>query len=217
MKLYSYFQSSSAYRVRIALELKQLKPEMAYVNLTQAEHTQPEYARLNPQQAVPTLLTDDGTVLTQSLAIIEYLDDTHPSPPLLPEDAAGRAQVRALAHCVASDIAPLNNLKVRKYLQSPLRLDKQAQKTWYHHWIQVGFSALEPMLAQCSGTFCYGNSPTLADCCLIPQVFNAERFACDLSPYPAITRIAAHAHTLEAFKRAHPFAQADAPPAHKHG
>ncbi len=161
---------------------------------------------------MPTLETDDGTRLTQSLAICEYLDECYPDPPLLPADAEGRARVRALAQAIACEIHPLNNLKVLKYLSGELGLDEAAKLGWYRHWIAEGFEALEALLADSpdTGAFCHGDTPTLADACLVPQVFNARRFECELSRYPTIRRIAERCDTLEAFQRAAPAAQPDA-------
>lgn len=214
MKLYSYFRSSAAYRVRIALNLKGLQAEMAFVNLRDQEQTGPDYAALNPQKFVPALI-DAGTVLTQSLAIIEYLDERWPEPPLLPADPVGRARVCAIAQAIACDIHPLNNLRVLLYLRDRLGLDEAARTAWYQHWVATGFEAIERMLADhpATGRFCHGDAPTLADVCLVPQVYNAERFACDLAPYPTLRRIAETCRALPAFAAAAPEAQPDAPKA----
>lgn len=211
MKLYDYYRSSAAYRVRIALNLKGIAAERAFVHLRLNEHTQPAYAAVNPQKFVPTLVDGDHR-LTQSLAILEYLDETHPTPPLLPADAAGRARVRALAQVIACDIHPLNNLRVLRHLGTGLGQDEAARTGWYRHWIAEGFAALEAMLADhpATGRLCHGDGPTLADLCLVPQVYNAERFACDLAPYPAIRRIAAAARAIPAFADAAPETQPDA-------
>ncbi|MGM0782599.1 MAG: maleylacetoacetate isomerase [Pseudomonadota bacterium] len=210
--LYGYFRSSAAYRVRIALNLKGLAYDQAAVNLVKGEQrTEANLAR-NPQGLVPSLVTDDGLALNQSLTICEYLDETHPEPPLLPADAEGRARVRALAQVVACEIHPLNNLKVLKYLVHELKIDDDAKLAWYRHWVAEGFDALEAMLSReaGSGDFCHGDTPTLADICLVPQVFNAERFECDLSAHPRIRRITANCRALPAFQRAAPEAQPDA-------
>ncbi|WP_355660534.1 maleylacetoacetate isomerase [Halomonas salifodinae] len=210
--LYGYFRSSAAYRVRIALNLKGLAHDQAPVNLVKGEQRGEEYLARNPQGLVPALVTDDGVRLTQSLAICEYLDERYPDPALLPADAAGRARVRALAQAVACEIHPLNNLRVLKYLAGELGLDEAAKMTWYRHWIAEGFAALETQLSReaGSGDFCHGDTPGLADLCLVPQVFNAERFECDLAAYPRIRRIVANCRALDAFAQAAPEAQPDA-------
>ncbi|QTF92691.1 maleylacetoacetate isomerase [Halomonas sp. BM-2019] len=210
--LYGYFRSSAAYRVRIALNLKGLAYDQVPVNLVKGEQRGDANLARHPQGLVPSLVTDDGLVLTQSLAICEYLDELHPRPALLPEAPAERARVRALAQLVACEIHPLNNLRVLKYLVHELKLDEEAKLGWYRHWVTGGFDALETMLSReaGSGDFCHGDTPTLADLCLVPQVFNAERFACDLSAYPRIRRIVANCRTLPAFQRAAPGAQPDA-------
>ncbi|MCE8010335.1 maleylacetoacetate isomerase [Billgrantia desiderata] len=210
--LYGYFRSSAAYRVRIALNLKGLAYEQVAVNLVKGEQRAEENLARNPQGLVPVLETDDGTRLTQSLAICEYLEERHPEPALLPADLAGRARVRSLAQLVACEIHPLNNLKVLKYLVHELKLDEAAKLAWYRHWIAEGFTALEARLAgeAATGAFCHGDSPSLADVCLVPQVFNAERFECDLSAYPTIRRIAERCRAMEAFAKAAPGAQPDA-------
>lgn len=212
MELYTYFRSSAAYRVRIALNLKGLKTDYRYVHLIKngGEQHRPEYLALNPQGRVPTLV-DDGHVLTQSLAIIEYLEETHPEPPLLPKDALGRARVRALAQVIACDIHPINNQRILKYLDQELHADEAARTRWYRHWVIEGFTALEKLLDNpATGKFCHGNQPTLADVCLVPQVFNAQRFSVDLAPFPTIQRINEHCLTLKAFADAAPEKQPDA-------
>jgi len=213
MELYTYFRSSAAYRVRIALNLKGLKADYRYVHLVKdgGQQHKPEYLALNPQGLVPALV-DHGQVLTQSLAIIEYLEETHPQPPLLPKDALGRARVRALAQVVACDIHPLNNSRLLKYLERELHADETARNTWYRYWVVEGFMALEKLLAGNSrtGKFCHGDQPTLADICLVPQVFNARRFEIDLAPFPTIHRINDYCLTLQAFADASPEKQADA-------
>ncbi len=210
--LYGYFRSSAAYRVRIALNLKGLAYDQAPVNLVRGEQRGDDFRARNPQGLVPVLETDEGQRLTQSLAICEYLEERYPAPALLPADAAGRARVRALAQLVASEIHPLDNLRVLKYLVHELEVDDAAKLAWYHHWIHEGFAALEAMLTREAGTgeFCHGDTPTLADICLVPQVFNAERFDCDLSAYPTIRRIVATCRALPAFQQAAPEAQPDA-------
>ncbi|NCY24909.1 MAG: maleylacetoacetate isomerase [Alphaproteobacteria bacterium] len=209
MKLYGYFRSSAAYRVRIGLNLKGLGVEHVPVNLLKGEQASPEYTAINPQQLVPAL-ADDGTILTQSLAILEYLEEKYPAPALLPADAAGRARVRALALVVACEMHPLNNVGVLRYLTQQLGASEAQKTAWYHHWLGKGFAALETMLAQGAGRFCHGDTPGLADCCLVPQVFNARRFDFDLSPYPTVLRIDDACAQLEAFQAAHPSRQSDA-------
>lgn len=213
MKLYTYFRSSAAYRVRIALNLKGIVAEQLPVHLVRngGEQKLPAYRALNPQGLVPAL-EDEGALLTQSLAIMEYLEETHPKPALLPADAVGRARVRAIAQSIACEIHPLNNLRVLGYLGGELGLSDEQKRTWYQHWVCLGFEALEQQLARdaATGRFCHGDTPTFADCCLVPQVFNARRFDIDLSPYPTLQRIDAHCATLEAFAAAAPARQADA-------
>jgi maleylacetoacetate isomerase len=215
LKLYTYFRSSAAFRVRIALHLKGLHFEAIPVHLLRdgGEQHSTAYVELNPARLVPTL--QEGALgLTQSLAIIEYLEEIHPEPPLLPPTPEARARVRSLAQSIACDIHPINNLRVLRYLEASLRIDEQARSGWSRHWIDVGFGAIERMLADAptTGTCCYGDSPTLADCCLIPQVFNALRLKCPLERFPTIMRIYEHCMRLEAFQRAAPGAQIDAEP-----
>lgn len=213
MKLYTYFRSSASYRVRIALNLKGLAYETVPVHLTRGggEQLKPEFRGVNPQALVP-VLQDGGRLLTQSLAIIEYLDEVHPQPSLLPKDAPGRARVRALAQAIACDLHPLNNLRVLNYLTGPMGLGNDAKQTWYCHWIAMGLGALEATLAkdEQTGTFCHGDAPGLADCCLVPQLANARRFKCDVSPYPTLLNIEKNCQALEAFQRAAPDQQPDA-------
>ena len=213
MKLHGYYRSSASYRVRIALNLKNLHPDTAYVHLSRngGEQFTPAFSSLNPQHLLP-VLEDGGAVLTQSLAIIEYLDETQEGKKLLPADALGRARVRQLAMVCACDIHPLNNLRVLNYLTGPLALSQAQKNAWYQHWTHLGLAALEAELANSphTGLFCHGDTPTLADCCLVPQVYNALRFQCDLAPYPTIRRIVAHCEALPAFREAHPDAQPDA-------
>jgi len=213
MKLYTYFRSSAAFRVRIALNLKGLAYESVPVHLLKdgGQQRKDAYRAINPSALVPAL-QDDTRILTQSLAIIEYLDETHPQVPLLPADAAGRARVRSLALMVACDIHPLGNLRVLKYLKHELGVSEEAKMAWLQHWIGDGFQALEGHLARSpdSGRFCHGDQPTLADCCLVPQVVNALRFNVDLAPYPSIARIHAACNELPAFIAASPSEQPDA-------
>jgi maleylacetoacetate isomerase len=210
MRLYGYFRSSAAFRVRIALNLKGLAYEGASIHLRRGDQAQAGFLAVNPQGLVPALETD-GQILIQSIAVIEYLDETHPEPPLLPRDAAGRARVRALAAIVACDIHPLNNLRVLRYLHRPLGQDQTAIETWYNHWIDAGFQALESKLAgdARTGAFCHGDAPGLADIALVPQVVNAERYELDLAPYPTINRIFENCIKLDAFADAHPNRQPD--------
>lgn len=213
IKLYTYFRSSAAYRVRIALNLKGLPYESIPVHLLRdggAQHSA-DYVRLNPAELVPTLV-DGGLTLGQSLAIIEYLEETHPTPALLPLDAPGRARVRALAQTIACEIHPLNNLRVLQYLERELNVDAEAKARWYRHWITLGFTALESLLQDSRGDFCHGDAPTLADCCLIPQVANSRRFDTPLENFPRIRRIEAACLRLPAFQRALPEVQPDAAP-----
>ncbi len=213
MKLYGYFRSSATYRTRIALNIKGIAWETALVDLrapTSAQHA-PQFRAVNPHGLIPVL--EDGVhTLTQSLAIIEYLEETHPEPPLLPRAPAERAQVRALALAVACDIHPLNNLRVLDYLRSPLGADDAAVNAWYAHWIALGFNALEKDAERLSGDsrHLYGTTVTLADVCLVPQMANARRFKCDVVPYPTLRAICAHLEALPAFARAAPQAQPDA-------
>jgi maleylpyruvate isomerase len=213
MQLYTYFRSSAAYRVRIALNLKKLDVEYRFVHLVRdggEQHAQ-EYQTLNPQELVPTLI-DGDTVLTQSLAIIEYLDECHPTPPLLPANPAGRARVRALAQLIACEIHPLNNLRVLQYLDLALGRDAEERKRWYRHWVMEGFTAFERLLTQSehTGKFCHGGQPTLADLCLVPQLYNARRYECDLRAFPEICRIGDACMALDAFSAAAPENQPDA-------
>ena len=185
MKLYNYFRSSASFRVRIALALKGLDYEYVSVHLAKGEQKEPDYAALSADRLVPLLELNDGVRISQSLAIIEYLDETHPEPPLLPADALGRQRVRALAQSIACEIHPLNNLRVLKYLARELDASDDDRNTWYQHWCREGLEAFERQLEQLpKSTYCFGDTPTLADCCLVPQVFNAVRFEVDLSGLP---------------------------------
>lgn len=210
IKLYGYFRSTAAYRVRIALNLKNLEHELASVNLLSGEEQQAPFSEINPQKLVP-VLEHDGRILYQSMAILEYLEENYPEPALLPADSAARADVRALANVIACDIHPLNNLRVLKYLSGPLGIAEESKLAWYHHWLAEGFDAIESRLAKTSdGRFCFGNTPGLADVMLIPQVFNAFRFELDMSPYPTIASINDHCLALDAFAHAAPENQPDA-------
>jgi maleylacetoacetate isomerase len=216
MKLYTYYRSSASYRVRIALNLKGLTYESAAVDLKPGVSAQrsAEYLALNPEGLVPALV-DGGQTFTQSLAIIEYLDERHPQPPLLPRAAEARARVRSLALVVACEMAPLNNSGVLTYLKGQLGLDDDTVNAWYARWIARGFESLEKEVQGTTGDgqHMFGTAVTLADVCLVPQMYNARRFQCDLAPYPTLRRISAHLETLPGFARAAPEVQPDAPPA----
>jgi maleylacetoacetate isomerase len=214
MKLHGFFRSSASYRLRIALALKNISCEQASVHISRpggGDQFLPAFRNLNPQLLVP-VLEDDGHVLIQSLAILEYFEETHPTPPILPQDAVARARVRGLAMIIACEMHPLNNLRVLNYLTKDLGASEDAKLAWYRHWIKLGFDALEPMLAGSreTGTFCHGETPTIADICLVPQVFNAKRFDCPLDGYPTVMRIYEACEKLPAFAAAHPNKQPDA-------
>jgi maleylacetoacetate isomerase len=213
MKLYTYFRSSAAYRVRIALNLKGLSYEAVPVHLLKdgGQQRQDDYRQINPSGLVPAL-QDDRITLTQSMAIIEYLDERYPAVPLLPQDPPGRARVRELAQIIACDIHPLNNLRVLRHLVHELKLSEEQKNAWIRHWIGEGLAGLEAHLARdpAAGPFCHGNSPTIADCFLVPQVFNAQRFEIDMAAYPNISRIYALCADMPAFAGAHPAQQPDA-------
>jgi len=213
VQLYSYHSSSASYRVRIALALKGIAYEYVAVPLLgkAAQNRAPAYAALNPQRLVP-LLVDGDVRIAQSLAILDYLEETHPAPPLLPTDPAGRARVRSLALHVACEIQPLNNLRVRARLAGALGASREAVTAWQLHWMHEGLQALEAMLAAAPARFCHGDAPTLADCCLVPQLFNARAIAADLAPYPHLCRVDAACLELPAFQAALPERQPDAPP-----
>lgn len=213
MKLHNYYRSSASFRVRIAMALKGLDYEYLAVHLARGEHKLPEYAALSADRLVP-LLEVDGERLSQSMAIIEYLDETHPEPALLPADALGRARVRGLAQTIACEIHPVNNLRVLKYLSKELKVDEAAKNSWYCHWVQEGLQGFERQLAQLDqqrraaghkpSTYCWGNTPGLADCCLVPQIFNAQRFDCDLSGLPLTMAAFDACMQLPAFQQAEP-------------
>ena len=203
MKLYNYFRSSASFRVRIALELKGLGYDYVPVHLVKGEHKQAAYSALAPEMLVPHLEVD-GQNLAQSMAIIEYLDETHPAPPLLPRDPVGRAQVRALAQSIACEIHPLNNLRVLKYLVKEMGASEEAKNTWYRHWVRSGLEAFELQLAAHPGRYCWGDAPTLADCCLVPQIFNGQRFAVDFSGLPRTMAAFEACMALPPFQRAQP-------------
>src|SRR3984885_6691074 len=206
MILYGHALSSASYRVRIALGLKGLPFTSVLLDLRAGEQRHEKFLQINSQGFVPALVLDDGTVLPQSAAIIEYLDEIHPRPPLLPQAPAERARVRALSQAVACDVHPLNNLRVLQYLEKDLGHEKAVRDAWYGHWVRLGFDALERRLVQDAetGRFCHGDAPTLADICLVPQVFNARRFAVDLEAYPRIVGIDAACREIPEFQSAAP-------------
>jgi maleylpyruvate isomerase len=213
LTLYTYFRSSAAYRVRIALNLKGLKPNYRFIHLLKdgGQQRSDAYTAVNPQNLVPTLI-DNGHAISQSLAIIEYLEETHPEPPLLPKDAFGRARVRQIAYAVACDIHPVNNLRVLQHLKRDFGATDDQRTNWQKHWIALGFEAIETLLVQSpeTGAYCHGNAPTLADICLIPQMANARRVNLDLVPYPTLLRIEQAALAHPAFAAAQPMEQPDA-------
>jgi maleylacetoacetate isomerase len=210
VKLYSYFRSSAAYRVRIALNLKGIAYETESVHLTKdgGHNRRPEFRAVNPQMRVPVLVTPGGETLIQSIAIIEYLDETHPEPPLLPKDPIARAKVRGLAELIACDIHPLNNTSPLRYLKHELHQEQSAIDAWYHHWVIAGFEALEALMGH--GPYACGNTVTLADVCLVPQVANARRLKVPLDKFPKIVAADAACQALPAFERARPENQPDA-------
>ncbi|QJE01299.1 maleylacetoacetate isomerase [Massilia forsythiae] len=213
MKLYTYFRSSAAYRVRIALNLKELQYDAIPVHLLRdgGEQLQAQYTAINPSGLVPAF-QDDYITLTQSMAILEYLDDEYPKVPLMPKDASGRARVRELAQIIACDIHPVNNLRVLRYLTDTLGLSEAVKTEWYRHWLTDGLEVLEKHLDRdpSAGPLCHGHTPTIADCCLVPQVYNAQRHGIDLAPYPNIRRINAACIEMPGFVAAHPANQPDA-------
>lgn len=211
MQLYNYYRSSASFRVRIALSLKGLGYDYRPVHLVRNEQLSADYSALSAQRLVPLLVDGDASI-SQSLAIIEYLEETHPQPPLLPADAIGRARVRSLALDIACEIHPLNNLRVLRYLVKDLGVNEDAKNRWYRHWVEGGLEAVERRLAAdaATGTFCHGDRPGLADCVLVPQVFNAQRFDCQIDQLPTITRIFQACMALPAFQAAEPSACPDA-------
>jgi maleylacetoacetate isomerase/maleylpyruvate isomerase len=210
MRLYNYFRSSAAFRVRIALNLKGIAYDSTFVHLAKGQHRESAYGTVNPQALLPTL-EDNGQLLTQSLAIIEYLEETRPGVPLLPRDPVGRARVRSLSLLIACEIHPVNNLRVLNHLKKALGQTQEQADAWYRHWIADGLAKLEADLKRGgTGRYCHGDAPTMADCCLVPQVFNAKRFQCDTKPYPTVMRIFDQCMTLEAFDKAQPSKQPDA-------
>lgn len=209
MKLYNYFRSSASFRVRIALALKGLSYEYLPVHLVRNEQFNESYAAVSASRLVP-LLVDGDAALTQSLAIIEYLDETHPQPPLLPSDSLGRARVRALALDIACEIHPLNNLRVLRYLTGALKVAEDDKDRWYRHWVETGLEVVERQLASAPGAFCHGDAPGMADCVLVPQIFNAQRLNCRLDHVPQVMRIFERCMALEAFSATQPSACPDA-------
>jgi maleylacetoacetate isomerase len=208
MQLYSYFRSSASYRVRIALALKGLSYQTIAIHLVKEEHKQAPFLSVNPQTRVPALATDEGDVLIQSLAIIDWLDETHPQPPLLPAEPLVRARVRGVSHIIAMDVHPLGNTGPRNYLLKKLNLDLETVDAWTRHWIEDGLQAVETMIAP--GPFCFGAQPTLADICLVPQVFNARRYKVDMAKFPKISAVDEACRQHPAFAAAAPAAQPDA-------
>ena len=210
-QLYTFFRSSTSFRLRIALAYKRLDYEPHYVSLPKMEHRVPSYRDINPQGLVP-LLVEGGRSLIQSMAIIEYLDEVYPDPPLMPKDPAGRAYVRAVSQIIGCEIHPLNNVRVLKHLKAQFGADEAATNAWYEYWVAEGLSGLEGYLARegVSGDFCYGNTVTMADICLVPQIFNARRFNCPLDAYPRLLAITDRCMTLDAFRTTEPSTQADA-------
>jgi maleylacetoacetate isomerase len=208
VKLYTHFRSSAAFRVRIALNLKGLAYEPVFVSFAKGEHRQPAYAAINPQGLVPALILEDGTRLNQSLAIIEYLDEAYPQTPLVPKERLAKARVRSLSYLIASEIHPLNNLRVLQHLKRALGQSEDQVNAWYRHWIADGLAKLEAEVGK--GKFAHADTPTMADCCLVPQIFNAKRYNCDLAPYPNTMRVFDACMKLEAFDRAQPSKQPDA-------
>ena len=212
MELYNYFRSSASWRVRIALALKGLDYDYLPVHLVRKEQSTPEFMAASGTGLVPLLVTDDGQRLHQSLAIVEYLDETVPEPPLLPRDALGRARVRALAQDIACEIHPVNNLRVLQYLTGPLGASEEAKGAWIRHWVETGLEVVERQLAARPATYCHGETPGLADCALVPQVFNAQRFKCRLDQVPHVMRVHATCMAHEAFASTQPSACPDAEP-----
>lgn len=205
MKLHNYFRSSASFRVRIALHLKGLAYDYVPVHIARGDHHTGPFAQLSADRLVP-LLDDDGEHFSQSMAIIEYLDEIQPEPALLPGDPSSRAHVRALAQSIACEIHPINNLRVLKYLVKELKLDEEAKNRWYRHWVREGLEAFERQLARspAGSTYCWGDTPTLADCCLVPQIFNGQRFDCDFSGLPRTMAAFEACMKLDAFQRAQP-------------
>ncbi len=209
MELFNYFRSSASYRVRIALALKGVEYDYRSVHLPKNEQLSESYAAVSASRLVP-LLRDGDRMVTQSLAIIEWLDETHPQPPLLPADADGRARVRALSYDIACEIHPLNNLRVLRFLTKDLKLSEDDKNRWYRHWVETGLEVVERRLAAQPSTYCHGDTPTMADCVLVPQIFNAQRFDCRLDHVPHVMRVHEACMKLDAFERTRPEACPDA-------
>lgn len=210
MKLYNYFRSSASWRVRIGLALKGLDYDYEPIHLAKNEQFSEPFANQQVSHLVPALALDDGHWLSQSMAILDYLDETHPEPPLLPRDRLARARVRALAQDIACDIHPLNNLRVLRYLKSDLGQPQETVDRWYRHWVATGLAVVEQRLSGTAGVYCFGDTPGLADCLLVPQVYNAQRFDCPLDDFPTVMRVNAACLALPAFANTHPSACPDA-------
>lgn len=211
MKLYNYFRSSASFRVRIALALKGIPYEYVPVHIARGDHKLPAFGDISAEGLVPVLELDDGTRLTQSMAIIEYLDEVHPTPALVPANLIDRARVRALAQIVACEIHPVNNLRILKYLTRELKVEEEPKNVWYRHWVRTGLVAFERQLEQLpASTYCFGDAPTLADCCLVPQIFNGQRFNSDFSGLPRTMAAFEACMKLEAFQKSQPSACPDA-------
>jgi maleylacetoacetate isomerase len=213
MRLYSYYRSSAAYRVRIALELKGLDYDYVPVNLLRAQQKSGDYLQKNPQGLVPAMETGEGGLIAQSVAIMEWLEETHPEPALLPADPLSRAMVRSMVNSIACDIHPINNMSVTNYLQNPLGVSPEQVHEWYAMWVDRGFEAIEKKLQARRGSCCFGDLPGMADACLVPQVYNALRFNIAMDRYSNILQVWEYCNTLQPFVRAHPDAQPDAPQA----
>jgi len=211
MKLYTYFRSSAAYRVRIALNLKGITYQSVSVSLLDGQHKAEHYVSANPQGLVPALELDDGRVLSQSVAILEYLEECYPDTPLLPSNPLDKSRVRSVVNHIACDVHPLNNISILHYLRDQLQADKNQINDWYAQWVTRAFSSIEKVVEQGNGQVCFGTEPGMADCLLIPQVYNAVRFEVDLTPFPALRSVYDHCNTLPAFHLAHPDQQADNP------
>lgn len=209
MKLYSYFRSSASYRVRIALNLKNLPYDIVPVHLVKGEQKSDDYKAKNPSGLIPALELDNGKIITQSMAILDFLENEYPQNPLLPKDNIDRAIVLSMCNIIACDTHPLNNLRVLQYLTGELKISDEQKQDWYAHWITVNFTALESLLAEHSGKYCFGDSATWADICLIPQVYNANRFKVDLTNFPNILKVVENYNQLEAFIKASPEKQVD--------
>jgi len=213
VRLYSYYRSSASYRVRIGLALKEITYDYFAVNLLRAQQKSGEYMAKNPQGLVPALETDEGVLISQSVAILEWLEEIQPQPPLLPRDPLQRALVRSAVNSIVCDTHPLNNMSITNYLQNPLGASAEEVQAWYEQWIWRGFDGIEKTLEAHAGTCCFGDSPGMADTCLIPQVYNALRFEVSMAAYPKIMAVWDHCNSLHAFQLAHPDAQPDTPPA----